>query len=94
MNSTPLEDGSVAYYNADGSLAYIIPPNGGKPYLADTSISGDFVKQLGSIAGAIAQAFGVNSPAAAPATPAPGSLQIPPVLMMAGLAFLAYKLLK
>lgn len=56
-SSSPLEDGSTAYYDGAGNLTQIITRDG-TVVAADTSIVSDFLRQVGGgLGGAIKRAF-------------------------------------
>lgn len=48
MYRSPLEDGTTAVYNDDGTLAAIENPSTGKTWLPDSSIVGDFFRNVSS----------------------------------------------
>lgn len=97
MNSTPLEDGSTAFYDDQGHLLYIIDKNGNRSE-PDGSIARDFVGAVTSIFSSVIRSdFGIGQPAGVTpaAAPAAASSVSPAMqyLLLGALAFLLYKAL-
>jgi hypothetical protein len=75
VESSPLEDGSTAFYDDSGNLLRIVSRDGDVTE-ADTSIGADFLRTINSTLGnAINRAFAVSpaAPAVVPAAPAPAA---------------------
>lgn len=91
------DDGTTVYEDAAGNVSYLSPS--GQSYGPETSILGDFLRSItqGAASAINAKLRGDGQPApGATASAAQGIAQLPivPIAMVAGLGFLAYKLLK